>query len=95
MDTSETEGIIAADPTAVHIRRDGQDIHAAPYTVRLIAYALPADATRQVATVIALPDAPLTIGVELRTGAGARWRVVAAETVWTRGRREAQAVKEA
>ena len=93
IDTTETEGIVAAEPTPVHIRRGGQDVHADPYPVRLIAHPLDAAATRQVATVIALPDTPLGLHAELRTAAGARWRVVYVEPVYERGRLEAVAVR--
>ena len=44
IDTTETEGIVAAEPTPVHIRRGGQDVHADPYPVRLIAHPLDAAA---------------------------------------------------
>ena len=95
MDTAETEAIIAADPTAVHIRRGGLDAHGDPYTLRLLAYPPAAEAGRAVATLIALPDTPLADGAEVRTAAGARWRVVFLERDWTRGRVEAVAVREA
>ncbi len=63
--------------------------------MRLLAYAQPPEAGLAVATVIALPDTPLADGAELRTAAGARWRVVFLERDWTRGRVEAVAVREA
>ena len=93
MDTTETQGLIAADPTPVHIRRGGQDVHSDAYSVRLIAHPLVAAGTRQVATVIALPDTPLATQAELRTAAGVRWRVVDLEPVYERGRLEAVAVR--
>ena len=92
IDTTETQGIIAADPTPVHIRRGGQDVHNDAYSVRLIAHPLDAAATRRVATVVALPDTPLGLHAELRTAAGARWRVVSLEPVYERGRLEAVAI---
>ncbi len=98
IDTTETEAIIAADPTPVHVRREGLAIHPDPYEVRLLPYPVAeelADAAPELATVIALPGTPLTRETELWTAAGERWVVLGAATLWDRGRVEAAAVKDA
>ncbi len=96
IDTSETEAIIAADPTPVQVRREGLTIHPDAYQVRLLPYPVAeelAEVAPELATVIALPWTPLTRGSELRTEAGECWVVLRAATLWDRGRVEAAAAK--
>ncbi len=76
MDADAIRALIDADPTAVHIRRGGRDLHADPYTVRIIAPPTPDEISRPLAALIALPDLPLAIGDEVRAADGRSWVII-------------------